>query len=253
MKLLAIETATDACSVALQVGDDVLSDHRLAAQQHAQLVLPMIDDLMARAKLKPADLDAIAFGRGPGSFTGVRIAAAVTQGIALGADLGVVGLSSMQAIAQGCAREFEDTHLLVALDARMGEVYWGAYVQGNDGLMMPVVDEAVCLPSEVRMDQSIVGAQWRFAGAGAERYLVEILGGTGLEGAVDGVPSPSGEGGHHSPCLRLDRWPDARDLLVLAAPLVAAGQVRDAADALPVYLRDRVALTEVERAAGQVL
>lgn len=259
MNLLAIETATDACSIALQTGDDVLFDHRIAAQQHAKLTLPMIDALMADAGLAPGDLDGLVFGRGPGSFTGVRIAAAITQGIAFGADLGVLGISTLRAIAQGCAREFDDKQVVAAMDARMGEVYWGAYWLAGDGLMAAITEDAICKPAEVSLAAVPAGqgmrdvngarivddapsqamrekqAEWFVAGSGAERYADELLG---------GISSSN---------LRTARWPDARDLLSLAVPDVIAGKLRDAAEAVPVYLRDRVALTEAERAQGQRL
>lgn len=256
MNLLAIETATDACSIALQTGDDLLIDHRIAPQQHAKLALPMIDALMANAGLAPSDLDGLVFGRGPGSFTGVRIAAAITQGIAFGAGLGVLGISTLQAIAQGCAREFNDEQVVAALDARMGEVYWGAYRLAGDGLMAEIGEDAICKPAEVSLagvhgirvvdgarnvdDATALAtrekqAEWFVAGSGAERYANELL------GSVSYVH------------LRTARWPDARDLLSLAAPDVKAGKLRDAAEAVPVYLRDRVALTEAERAQGQRL
>ena len=239
MNLLAIETATDACSIALQAGDDLLFDHRIAPQKHAQLALPMIDALMADAGLAAGDLDGLVFGRGPGSFTGVRIAAAITQGIAFGAGLGVLGISTLQAIAQGCAREFDDEQVVAALDARMGDVYWGAYLLDNNGLMTAIAEDAICKPEQVSLaavrdlpDASEKQADWSLAGSGADRYPDEFLAGVS------------------NTLLRAERWPDAKDLLLLAAPEVTAGNLQDAAAAVPVYLRDRVALTEAERAQG---
>ena len=101
MILLALDTSTDACSVALRVDDQLFIDHRVVAQQHGSLVLPMVDALMSQAGLQASQLDALIYGRGPGSFTGVRIGVACAQGIALGADIGVVGVSTLQSIAQG--------------------------------------------------------------------------------------------------------------------------------------------------------
>ena len=180
MKLLAIETSTDACSVALMIDEAIVQNHRIASQQHAALVLPMIESLMAEAQLKPSELGGIVYGRGPGSFTGVRIAASVTQGIALGADIGVLGVSTLHSIAQGCLREYGDEQVSVSIDARMDEIYFGAYRQSEDNLMVPIIEENLSRPDEVlnsltaltdtdanRVNQAIKAAIW--AGSGAER------------------------------------------------------------------------------------
>lgn len=229
MKILALETSTDACSVALQVGEETHSDHRIASQQHAGLLLPMIDALMKQAGLKPQELDAIAFGQGPGSFTGVRIATSVAQGIALGARCPLVGVSSLQAIAQGCLREFGDERIGVALDARMQEVYWGLYQRDENDLMRVVGDELVCPAPSIPEDAVFTIV----AGAGADRYRDVLL------------SRDSGD----TLVFREDRWPMAIDLLALAEPRVLAGETTPPADAMPVYLRNKVALTEAERAA----
>src|SRR3569833_3307602 len=133
MKLLAIDTATEACSAALYLDGAVNKRYVLAPREHALLILPMIDELLRDANLSPLELDAVAFGRGPGAFTGLRIAAGVAQGIAYGADLPVVPVSSLAALAQGCYRERGVTRVLATIDARIGEVYWGAYRLGSDG------------------------------------------------------------------------------------------------------------------------
>nr|VFJ96912.1 MAG: tRNA threonylcarbamoyl adenosine modification protein YeaZ [Candidatus Kentron sp. H]VFJ97120.1 MAG: tRNA threonylcarbamoyl adenosine modification protein YeaZ [Candidatus Kentron sp. H]VFK02851.1 MAG: tRNA threonylcarbamoyl adenosine modification protein YeaZ [Candidatus Kentron sp. H] len=127
MKILAIDTATDACSVALHLDGEYWGRHELAPRQHAEILLPRIRELLSEAGLSLNHLDALAFGRGPGAFTGVRIATSVAQGLAFGADLPVVPISSLHALAQGAWRERGERNLLAALDARMGEVYWGAY------------------------------------------------------------------------------------------------------------------------------
>jgi len=230
VKLLAIETSTDACSVALAVGEKVYSDHRLAPQKHAGLLLPMVDDLMQQADLRPQDLDAIAFGQGPGSFTGVRIATAVAQGMAFGAACPLIGVSTMQAIAQGCLREFGDDRVAVALDARMQEVYWGLYQQDDSALMQLVGEEQVCAASDVQTNESFAV----LAGAGAALYR-DVL-----DSDTDGAKL----------VFRPDRWPMAVDLLALAEPRFHAGDTTEPADAMPVYLRNKVALTEAERAAS---
>ena len=144
MKILAIDTATDACSVALHLDGDYREIHELAPRRHAEILLPRIRTLLSEAALSLRDLDALAFGRGPGAFTGVRIATGVIQGLAFGADLPVVPISSLHALAQGAWRERGEGNVLAAFDARMGEVYWGAYrldaAGDNEGGTLP------CLP-----------------------------------------------------------------------------------------------------------
>jgi len=271
LNVVAIDTATDACSVALAMGDEVLSDHRIAPRQHARLLLSMIDALLTKGGLARGDLDGIVFGQGPGSFTGLRVAASVTQGIALGLDIGVIGVSSLAGIAQGCYREFGDRSIGVALDARLDEVYWGAYqvMSGPIGdeerserhsavgrMVVACTEERVCRPdaidigvevsaevdiesgADVRVEGGIVDAvkpstgEWSLVGSGAERYETVLA---------------KSLGASLSSRLRPGRLPQARDLLTLAAPRIARREFLPAEAAVPVYLRERVALTEAER------
>lgn len=237
MNLLAIETSTDACSVGLSVDGELLLDHRIASQQHGVLVLPMVDALMATAGLVPAQLDGVIFGRGPGSFTGVRIGVAVTQGIALGADAGVFGVSTLQSVAQGCYRVHGETHVAVSLDARMDEVYFAAFVCDDHGLMQPVTDEMLVAPALApALVPALVPAMpadstWCWAGSGAERYRELVL-----KSAPEAV-------------IHADCWPMAQDLLTLGTPSALSGDLLSAEQAAPVYLRDKVAQTTAERAA----
>ena len=131
MKILAIDAATEACSVALKVDDQVISKFEVAPQQHSQKLLPFVDEILAQGELKLGQLDAIAFGRGPGSFTGVRIGVAVTQGLAFGADLPVVGISSLAAMAQQAIVQSQAEQVVTAIDARMSEVYFAIYNSAN--------------------------------------------------------------------------------------------------------------------------
>jgi len=179
----------------------------------------MMDALLREAGLRLADLDALAYGHGPGSFTGVRIAAAVAQGAAFGAGLPVVGVSTLAALAQGSWRSGQAAQVLCALDARMGEVYWGAYAVDAHGIMRPCGRDQVGPPQQVRLP---AGGDWSGAGSGWEEYAGV------LEDAVGVLPRlPQGH------C-------EARDLAILAAAAHLEGAVA-AQDALPVYLRDRVA------------
>ncbi|MFK7996699.1 MAG: tRNA (adenosine(37)-N6)-threonylcarbamoyltransferase complex dimerization subunit type 1 TsaB [Granulosicoccus sp.] len=227
MKLLAIDTSTDACSVAIKVDGQTLSDHRVVSQQHGALVLPMVDSLMSDAGLKAAQLDALIYGCGPGSFTGVRIGVATAQGIALGAGIGVIGVSTLQSIAQGCYREHGDSLVAISVDARMDEVYFCEFRAGRDGLMQAVCEEQIVSPANV-----VLSAAEIWAGSGAERYQ-DIL--------------------HEqfsvvSARIRRACLPQAVDLLAIGANKVKQGQIQSADNASPVYLRNKVALTTAERA-----
>jgi len=221
MKLLALDTSGEACSAALYL--DGTSRHclELAARRHGDLILPMMQSLLDGAGIGLGALDAIAFGRGPGSFTGVRIAVAVAQGAAFGAGRPTVPVSTLAALAQGEFRRSGRRRLLAALDARMGEVYWGAYEVGVDGLAVARGAELVSAPGAVPVP---TGDGWCGVGPGWARYceLLTCRLGAGLaQVSSDGV------------C-------EARDIALLAAAQARAGQLVPAELARPVYLRDRV-------------
>ena len=152
MKLLAVETATEACSAALYIDGEITERFSLTANEHTKLILPMIDTLMSEAGLRPQQLDALAFGCGPGSFTGVRIATGVIQGIAFGADLPVVPISTLAAIAQDYF-DSNDTMkkntAFTAMDARMGEIFWGVYNRDELGYAALIGQEAVTLADAI--------------------------------------------------------------------------------------------------------
>lgn len=224
MKLLAIDTSTDACSCALYADGAVSGEYSLAPQGHAELVLQMVQRVLGASGCTLAELDGLAFGRGPGSFTGVRIAAGVVQGLALGAELPVVAVSSLRAMAQGCYRDGGAAHILAALDARMDEVYWGAFEATPSGIVTPVGDEQVCAPALVRL-RSLEHA-WAGAGSG---WLVHE---ERLRAALDVSITR----------LDLERYPDAHDVALIAAQEFECGSRVHAADALPVYLRNEVAV-----------
>ncbi|HUO82066.1 MAG TPA: tRNA (adenosine(37)-N6)-threonylcarbamoyltransferase complex dimerization subunit type 1 TsaB [Gammaproteobacteria bacterium] len=221
MKLLAIDTATDACSAALLIDRDLRERSVLAPREHARLILPMIESLLDEAGMALVALDALAFGRGPGSFTGLRIAAGIVQGLALGADLPVVAVSDLAALAQGAMRRHGWPAVLAALDARMGEVYWGGYVHDEAGWAVPATAEAVSPPQAVRAGR---GPDWHGAGPGWAVHGPALAAALGRE-----VP-------HDAGCL-----PQASDVARLAVRDFARGAAVAADEALPVYLRDRVA------------
>lgn len=219
MKLLAIETATEACSAAVYVDGEIEQRFALAPREHGRLILGMIDELMAEAQLTVSQLDAVAFGRGPGSFIGVRIAAGVTQGIAFGGGLPVVPVSTLATIAQGT----DHNQLLVAIDARMGEVYWGQYVRSTvTGTVEEVAPERLSSPSLVDVVQQ--NNRWVGVGSGWDTYREALLQRLPFVVHVDTQPLPR-----------------AKFTAVLAARLYEQGKMVTAEEAIPVYLRDRVA------------
>lgn len=222
MKLLAIETATDACSAALSIDGELCERFEIAPRAHTELILPMIDELMAEAGIAISQVDAMAFGRGPGAFTGVRIAVGVTQGIAFAMDLPVVPVSTLAALAQGVRGE----RVLAALDARMGEVYWGAYRSNAAGLMERIGEECVSSPSDVPCPP---GNDWQGAGAGWMAYEAVLL--ARCEGQVTSWNGSA--------------FPHARDVALLGVAGYEAGQGVNAEQALPVYLRDKVTWKKV--------
>lgn len=222
LRILAVETSTEACSVALLVGDEVRERFEVAPRQHARLLLPFAASLLAEAQLQPAGLDAIAFGRGPGSFTGLRIAAGMAQGIAFGADLPVVALSTLAVLAQGTMREQGAVRVLAALDARMQEVYWGAWQRQADNTLELVGRERVCAPADV---EALPDAGWYGAGSGWQTYGSVLQQITGLSDAR----------------IFPQQLPHAADLAQLAVAVVEAGAALPPEQAAPVYLRDNVA------------
>ena len=215
--LLALDTATECCSAALLHDGTVTARSEVIPRQHAQRLLPMIEELLGERELRLPDVDALVFGRGPGAFTGVRIATGMVQGLAFAADQPVIAVSNLAALAQRAWREHGAETVAAAIDARMDEVYWGLYGL-QDGVMQSLDDERVCPPEAVSLPDGVAsvagaGTGWQYAdrlAVSAERSWPQML-------------------------------PNAVDLITLALPRWLAGEVLDAADAQPVYLRDKVA------------
>jgi tRNA threonylcarbamoyladenosine biosynthesis protein TsaB len=237
MHLLALDTSTEACSAALGVclpgePERVLTRAAEAPRGHAELILPMVESLLAEAGLSLSSLGAIAFARGPGSFTGLRLAAAVTQGLAFGAGLPVLAVSTLRASAlQALQRAPSATHVLVCNDARMGEVYVAAFARGAGGLPERLGPESVCPPSSVVMPAT--SGVWVGAGHGFRAYPQ-------LEQAAPASSRP-GEARPGFTEIFADLLPQAREVLPLARAEWAAGRILKPAEAQPVYLRDDVA------------
>lgn len=231
MKLLAVETATEACSAALYIDGAISERFELAPRHHTKLILPMIDDLMNEANLKPSQLDALAFGCGPGSFTGIRIATGVIHGIALGADLPVVGVSTLAAMAQEFFDRNEENLAFTAIDARMEEIFWGVYQRNALGFAELIGHEAVTPAALV--DYSLessgvgIGSAW---GVYAEVLMNRLT--------------------NRVKHYEADNLPRAAQIAKLGVRGFEQGLAVAVEHAMPVYLRDKVAKTEAERRAG---
>ena len=227
MNLLSIETSTEFCSLAVCRGDVVSAMHFPAAQRHGETVLESMRQLLVEAGLELADLDGIAFGQGPGSFTGLRIACGVTQGLALALSIPVKGIGTLLAVAEASGAD----KVIACLDARMGEVYHAVYGRDAASRWVELVAPGLYSPDAL---PGVDGDGWTACGTGFGAHaavLAERIGRAKIAATL------------------AQAQPTARAVLALAKPLFEAGAGEDAAMALPVYLRDKVALTEIERAA----
>lgn len=229
MKLLAFETATEACSVALYVDGQVLERFEIAPRRHAELSLPWAEALLAEAGVARSQLDAIALGRGPGAFTGVRLAIAIAQGIALALDRPLVPVSTLQVLALRAPAGADQ--VLSSIDARMGEVYVARQVR-VDGQWQLQGEEIVCAPEAVGLPE---GTRW--FGVGTGFGAADGLLATRLADQLDGVDAQA--------------LPRASDLLTLAVPAFARGEGMAPERVEPAYLRNNVALTLVEQHAAR--
>ena len=224
--ILAIETSSETASCALLNGEAVIERASSGVRTHSQAILPMVQELLAEAGLTLQQCDAIAFGAGPGSFTGVRTACGIAQGLAFGAKLPVVAGSTLEAMALACQRATGAADILAVLDARMGEVYWAQY--RYDGAWHTLAAPALCAPQEV----APLPAQSPLAACG-----------NGFSAYPEAFAARPWAAGAH-----VDIMPQAADVARLAAPALAAGKAVTAAEAQPLYLRNKIAYTAAERA-----
>jgi tRNA threonylcarbamoyladenosine biosynthesis protein TsaB len=225
MKLLAIETATEACSVAVHVDGTVIERFEIAPRKHAELTLPWAGELLAQAGIGRRQLDAVAISRGPGAFTGVRLAIAIAQGIALAIDRPLLAVSTLQALALRAPAQAHQ--VLAAIDARMGEVYTGRFVQ-RDGQWVGVDDEAVLPPAQVSLAGEWFGVGTGFAAE--QGALVQACG-----SALTGFDAQA--------------LPHAADVATLAVAAWQRGEAIAPELVEPAYLRNNVALTIAEQQA----
>ncbi|MGJ7092863.1 tRNA (adenosine(37)-N6)-threonylcarbamoyltransferase complex dimerization subunit type 1 TsaB [Vibrio hannami] len=222
-KILALDTSTENCSVALLVNDKIYSRSELAPRDHTKKVLPMVDELLKEAGLKLTDLDALAFGQGPGSFTGVRIGIGIAQGLAFGAELPMIGISTLEAMAQAAYRKQGAERAVCAIDARMSEVYWGRYKRQENGEWANVEAEKVIPPEVLAERVEADDYTWASAGTGWDAYA-EALSALKLNTESSEV-----------------LYPDAQDMVVLAKFKLEKGETTPVEESSPVYLRDKVA------------
>ena len=206
MRILAIDTATEACSVALWNDGTVNAHFELCPREHTQRILPMVQDILTTSGTSLTDINALAYGRGPGSFTGVRIGIGIAQGLALGAELPMIGVSTLMTMAQGAWRKNGATRVLAAIDARMGEVYWAEYQRDENGIWHGEETEAVLKPEIVHERMQQLSGEW-----------VTVL----RDGEV--------------------LLPAAEDMLPIACQMFAEGKTVAVEHAEPVYLRNNVA------------
>lgn len=223
MKILALDTSTEACSAALYHHGEVNAEFALTPREHTRLILPMIDKVLQTAGVTLQQLDALAVGCGPGAFTGIRIGVGVAQGLALAADKPVLLISTLAALAQQAYLQHGATQVLAALDARMQEVYWGQYVL-KDGIMALQGQELVCAPQETPV---VASTNWFAIGHGWSAYADSLQ--ARFQGKIAGVAS--------------DSLPAAEFMLPLALNAWQAGLAVPAEEAQPVYLRNKIALT----------
>ncbi|MDP4534659.1 tRNA (adenosine(37)-N6)-threonylcarbamoyltransferase complex dimerization subunit type 1 TsaB [Alkalimonas collagenimarina] len=219
MKLLALDTSTEACSVALMVDDQIVALDEVCPQQHSKRVLPMVQQLLSEAELSLQQLDGLVFGKGPGSFTGVRIGVGVAQGLAFGADLPVHGVSTLAAMAQAAFRTMQAKQVIAAIDARMAEIYLGQYQLDGAGLMqLQGIEQAIkptaLTPLTDAADYVAVGTGWQTYGDELQHWQ------TARSSSI--------------------LYPSAQDMLVLAKPAWQQACFVAAELAEPSYVRDEV-------------
>lgn len=220
-RILALDTSTEACSAAVLTQDKQFVEYDVCPREHNKRILTMAESVLSQAELSLADIDLIAYGKGPGSFTGVRIATGIVQGMAFGADKPVVGISSLAAMAHALYRLHGIEHTISAIDARMNEIYLGIYQTQALGQSKPLQTEQVCPPEKAlsELDKTI---NWQAVGTGWQTYQTIL---------TEQIAAPIAQD---------VSFPNALDIAYLALTEFQQGQVSDAAAACPSYVRDQV-------------
>lgn len=224
MKILALETSTEFCSVALYLDGKILNKEIFAQHSHSEILLPMVQELLTETELTLYQIDGITFGAGPGSFTGLRIACGVAQGLAYAANLPVIGISTLEAMAQ----QIGNQKIVVAFDARLNEIYHSAYQRAANHRWEIISPPMICSPHQAPL---LLGDGWSGCGSGFDVYHRELL--------------ALYSNNIHQIYYKLH--PQAKEIAQLALPRFTDGSNTDPAQAMPVYLRNKVALRECER------
>lgn len=232
MNVLALDTATEACSAALAMDGRVLARFEVAGRTHTERMVPMVQSLMAEAGLAFAQLDAYVCGIGPGSFAGVRIGLGFMKGLALAADRPAVGVSSLESLALPALRGGA-ARVLAAIDARMNEVYLGGYAADANGLPRALFEEQVGAPQAIARVDDAGGTAWAGVGTGWGAYESQLRAATGA----------------HLQSLAGEALPRAEDALAIGLPRLRAGEGLSLDTIVPRYLRNKVALTLGEQQA----
>jgi len=227
MNILALDTCTESCSAALLYNGEVFEQVEMTQRGHSDLILGMMNTLFQQANTTISTVDAVAFGRGPGSFTGVRVGVGVTQGIAFARDIPVIPISSLLAVAQDAADKLDVDHIAVAMDARMGEIYCASY-QRQNGIVELIDSERVCPPEQFKPHSE---QQWVGVGTGWREYDTILR--DNFAGSLTDVA--------------VEHYPNAEVMIKLAKIEADAGRMVTAEQALPVYLRDNVAKKKGEQ------
>lgn len=223
MKILALDTSTDHCSITLSLYGEIISKEVLADQQHSKLLLPMLHEMLTTHNLALSEFDGIAFGAGPGSFTGLRIACGIAQGLAFATELPIIGISTLEALAQ----RTDGDNVIATLDARMGEIYHAAYTRTANG-WTTISEPIVCLPQNAPV---LTGENWVGCGSGFDVYHQEL----------------SHHYHHQLISTQHDLYPHANEIAQLAITKLTNASDSQAMNAAPIYIRNKVALKENER------
>lgn len=220
--ILAFDTSSDACSAALRIGKVTLTRHVMAKQKQSELILNMLSELLKEADLKLEDCSALAFGAGPGSFTGIRLAASIAQGLSLGSNLPVIAISTLQILAQGMYREHQEKNILVATDARMQEIYFGAYSLNEQNIMQAALSDSVGKPNDPPIQEGMLKSHWIGIGSAWQAYQ-DILTPKYQEKKLQLKIHPEA------------RYPNALDLVNIAMHKYEQGEKGSRENILPVY------------------
>ena len=219
MKLLAIDTSENTCSTALLIGEKIFARYKLSPKKHTTYILPMIDKLLSDNDLSLSDLDALAFGKGPGSFTGLRIAAGVIQGISYSANLPVISVSTLRALAQSAFRQFGARYVISALDARMDQIYIGFYKLDETNCMQKIVNDSVICPSNI---PTTLNKNWMGIGSGWDNYGKIINKKINID----------------LRSIHVKQFVNAQDIATIAAIKYQEGKILAAKEVVPCYIRE---------------